>query len=411
MRPGVPSIPVLVIVLAAVAFAAGLFAQAGTVRLPVELPDNPMAGARVFVQKGCSRCHALGGDEVRVGPDLGRLHFPGSVLDLAAAFWNHSPVMREKMHDLKVQLPRLTSDEMADLVGFLTAYRYYLAQLGAPGDPAAGRAVFAQNGCARCHGATGDWTRRGPALERYRGRFSAIFLAQAMWNHGAEMAAAMEREKMPWPHFTGRQMADLLGYLQAGDDGSAERVYFEPGNPRRGRELFTSKRCDTCHAIAGTGGRGGPDLGTQGAELVASEAAMAGLMWNHSLGMRAEFRRRGITPVAFSGEEMADIIAYLYFVNYADVRGLPARGSRLFSDKCSACHTLGDGQRAAPDLATVPGLEDPIGIITAMWNHSPKMEQELRIRGLAWPRLQPGDAADLTAYLLSARAGRGGPSP
>ena len=46
-------------------------------------------------------------------------------------------------------------------------------------------------------------------------------------------------------------------------------------------------------------------------------------MWNHSQAMAAEFARRGMPRVTFSGEEMADIIAYLYFVNYANVRGRP----------------------------------------------------------------------------------------
>ena len=58
-------------------------------------------------QKNCVRCHALGGEEARVGPDLGRMHFRGTVLDLAGVFWNHAPVMREKMQDLKIVAPHL----------------------------------------------------------------------------------------------------------------------------------------------------------------------------------------------------------------------------------------------------------------------------------------------------------------
>jgi cytochrome c2 len=373
------------------------------VALSIELPDNPTAGARLFVEKGCVRCHALGSDEARVGPDLGRIHFRGSIMDLAGAFWNHSPVMREKMQDLKIQPPRLNSREMTDLLAFLTAYRYYLTEVGQPGNPAAGKAVYTAKGCARCH-ASDAWDKPGPDLARYRGRFSAIFVAQAMWNHGPEMASVMRGAGVPWPSFEGREMGDLLAYLQAGNGGTTEeRVYFEPGSPRRGRELFTSKRCAECHAIAGVGGRGAPDLGARSRDFVGSISAIAGLMWNHSQGMTAEFRRRGIARATFSGQEMADILAYLYFVNYANVRGTPERGGELFVRKCSACHSIGGGKRIGPDLANAPTLDQPIAIIAAMWDHAPIMDHELRARNLPWPRLEDGDAADLTAFLLSKR--------
>jgi len=371
--------------------------------LSIELPDNPTAGARLFVDKGCVRCHALADDEARVGPDLGRIHFRGTIMDLAGAFWNHSPVMREKMADLKIQPPRLTSHEMSDLVAFLTAYRYYLTEVGQPGIPAAGKAVFTAKGCARCH-AAGAWDKPGPDLTRYRGRFSAIFVAQAMWNHGGEMATVMRGQGVPWPKFAGREMGDLLAYLQSGNEGTTdERVYFEPGSPRRGREVFASKKCVGCHAIAGVGGHGGPDLG-RGREFVGSISSIAGLMWNHSQRMSEEFARRGVARITFSGQEMADVLAYLYFVNYATVRGTPERGGLLFVKKCSSCHSIGGGARVGPDLAMAPDLDEPIAIMAAMWDHAPTMDREMRTRGLPWPRLEIGDAADLTAFLLTRRA-------
>ena len=180
-------------------------------------------------------------------------------------------------------------------------------------------------------------------------------------------------------------------------------LYFEPGSPRRGRELFTTKRCVSCHSIAGVGGKGGPDLGLRPQELVGSVSSVAALMWNHSQAMTAEFSRRGVPRVTFSGGEMADIIAYLYFVNYASVRARPDRGGVLFVDKCSPCHSIGGGRQVGPDLKTAPGLDEPLGIMSAMWNHSSAMDQELRRHGLQWPRLETGDAADLTAFLLSRR--------
>lgn len=390
---------------ASIAIVAQRARGPGAVTLAIELPDNPAAGARLFMEKRCVRCHALGPDEPRIGPDLSRMQFKGSVLDFAGALWNHAPMMREKMADLKIQPPELTSRELADLLAFLTAYRYYLTELGQPGNPVAGKRLFDAKGCSSCHGDRAAWEKPGPSLDRYRGRFSAIYLAQAMWNHGPEMADLMRRRGVPWPTFAGREMGDLLAYLQAGNSAAAlnERVYFEPGSPRRGQTLFAEKRCSTCHAIAGTGGRRGPDLGAGGRELVRSVSEIAGLMWNHNREMAAAQRRGGIARVTFSGQEMADIISYLYFVNYANVTGVPARGRRLFADKCSTCHSVGGGRRAGPDLRAIPQVDNPIALFANMWNHAQGMEQEARKRGQTWPRLEPGDAADLAAFLLPSR--------
>lgn len=396
----------LALAAAAACVTALAAAQSATVPLTIELPDNPTAGARVFVEKNCVRCHGLGSSGGRIGPDLARIHFPGTVLDLAGMFWNHAPMMREKMQDLKVVTPHLDSREMADLVAFLTAYRYYLTEVGQSGSPVAGRAVFEAKGCPQCHAMSGATTfdKPGPRLDRYHGQYSAILLAQVMWNHSPEMASVMRGIGMPFPRLTGKEMADLLAYLQAGNvSGTRERVYFEPGSPRRGREVFASKGCNTCHAIAGVGGRGGPDLGMRPQELVGSVTSIAALMWNHSQAMSAEFTRRGLPRVTFSGGEMADIIAYLYFVNYANVRATPEHGGVIFVDKCSPCHTLGGGKQVGPDLQAAPGLDDAVSIMAAMWNHAPAMEQELRKHGFPWPRFGPGDAADLTAFLLSRR--------
>jgi molybdopterin-containing oxidoreductase family membrane subunit len=402
-----PAIARTILLILAVVTVAGAVVRAADppreVALSIELPDNPTAGARLFVEKGCVRCHTLADDQTRVGPDLGRIHFNGTIMDLAGAFWNHSPVMREKMADLKVQPPQMTSREMTDLVAFLTAYRYYLTEVGQPANPAAGRAVFASKGCARCH-APNAWDKPGPDLSHYRGRFSALFVAQAMWNHGGEMAKVMSGQGVPWPKFSGGEMGDLVAYLQSENEGAtSDPVYFEPGSPRRGRDVFTAKKCIECHAIGGAGGHGGPDL-ARGREFVGSISSIAGLMWNHSQGMSAELARRGIARVTFSGQEMADVLAYLYFVNYANVRGTPDRGGVVFVNKCSTCHSVGGGTRVGPDLAAIANLDEPIAIMAAMWDHAPAMEREMRTRRIAWPRLEVGDAADLAAFLLARRS-------
>jgi mono/diheme cytochrome c family protein len=226
-----------------------------------------------------------------------------------------------------------------------------------------------------------------------------MFLAQAMWNHGPRMASAMRAVALPWPKFAGREMDDLTAYLQ--DTTSDNVQYFGPGSPRRGQGLFAAKGCIGCHSIAGRGGRGGPDLGAGSHDFLASVSTIAGVMWNHSQGMAAELDRRQMPRVTFEGQEMVDVIAYLYFVNYATVRGSPPRGERVFAAKCSTCHDKsGAGAGPAPAAITPSG---PLALIAAMWNHAQTMSREGEKRAVTWPRLEPSETADLAAFLLSTR--------
>ncbi len=394
---------VLAAVVIVLALATPLLGQGRQVTLSVDLPDRPSAGARLFGQKKCGVCHSLEGRPGRIGPDLGRTMLSGTVLDLAVAFWNHAPIMRQKMRELHLQTPPVTADEMADLITFLAMYRYRASESGTAGDAKAGEQIFREKRCAGCHAADETaWGRLGPSLERYHGLLSPVFLAQAMWNHSPKMAAAMQKAGVPWPRFAGREMDDLVAYLQRGAPARADdREALDPGDPRRGRAVFAAKGCGSCHAIAGKGGSGGPDLGGREGELARPVAEIAGEMWNHSLGMGTEFARRGIERATLSAQETADLIAYLYFVNFANVRAVPGRGERLYASSCAPCHPLERARTVAPNLAAVPRLTDPVAIIAAMWNHAPDMEQELQKRGKPWPHLQAGDAGDLAAFLLA----------
>ena len=194
--------------------------------LSIELPRRPSEGARLFAQKGCVRCHTLQEQAAgeHIGPSLARTLFNGSVMDLAGAFWNHAPIMQQKMVDLGMTPPVMTGSDIADLVALLDVFPYYAERIGQPGNAASGREVFVAKGCAGCHDA--DAARQdqpGPALQKYRGRSAPMFLAQAMWNHNVEMAASMRKRGIRWPKFQGREMDDLVAYVQS--DGEIGRAH------------------------------------------------------------------------------------------------------------------------------------------------------------------------------------------
>jgi cytochrome c2 len=368
------------------------------------LPENPLEGARLFQQKGCIQCHAIGDQGGAIGPDLSRVYLKGSLLDIAGTLWNHAPRMVEKMQELKISHAPFTSQEMSDLIAFLSAYQYYLSAVGRPGDPMAGEHLFAEKGCARCHALGEDWTKSGPSLSYYQGE-SPIRIAQAMWNHGPQMWQAMRQTGRAPVKFQGEEMLDLLAYIRTGGTPPQEVSYIQPGSPNRGRQLLREKGCLSCHAVRGAGGQVGPDLGRPSGEFVRSVPQLAGLLWNHGPQMWKAMQTREIFLPKFSKEEMADLIAYLYFINYFDRPGDRARGERLFAEKqCSQCHALGGrGGTVGPDLARLPGPDSPIALIAQMWNHAPHMDQGMRERNLAWPRFLPGEMADILEYLSRAR--------
>ncbi len=364
----------------------------------VGLPENPLEGWSVFQQKGCVKCHAIHGHGGKFGPDLGEKQFYGSFLQLAGVMWNHSPQMSGRMREIRVSRPTFTQEEMGSLIGYL----YYVRYLGEPGDPEEGETLFSQKGCIKCHSIGGKGGNIGPRLDAMKLYGSPLYMAQAMWNHGPEMDVKMKTLGIRRPRFEGREIVDLIAYIQRASDGtSTEKVYMFPGNPTDGEKLFTSKGCINCHAVRGKNGTTGPDLGK--AELYRSVTEIAGIMWNHGPDMWLEMKRRGIARPNFDGEEMADIIAYLYFLKFVDEPGDPAQGEKIFSEKgCITCHSVnGKGGEIGPDLATSRGLSSSIEMTQVMWNHAPIMEKKMKDSRLPWPEFEGNDMPNLFAYLRS----------
>ncbi|MBI3989242.1 MAG: cytochrome c [candidate division NC10 bacterium] len=360
------------------------------------LPENPVEGRRLFVSKGCARCHTVWGEGGTGGPDLGKISPAGSFLQLAGILWNHSPQMTERMGEKGIQRPTFTPEEMAKLVAYLYSLQYF----GEAGDPARGKALFAEKSCIKCHSVGGKGGEIGPPLDKF-GRFlSPIAMAQAMWNHGPEMATAMQALKIPRPKFEGKEIADLLAYIRVEGKGG-EGIYMLPGSPTEGRRLFQDKDCIKCHAVRGKGGTIGPDLGRR--ELKRTVSEVAGIMWNHAPHMWAKMKTLRISEPKFSGKEMADLIAYLYFTGYLDEPGDHLKGKRIFSEKgCMACHSLGGkGGKVGPDLSRSKAVTSPIDLASALWNHAPAMEKVIEEQRLPWPRFEGENMRDLVAYLQS----------
>jgi cytochrome c len=167
-------------------------------------PGNLQSGKKLFTQRRCIRCHSPQGEL-----DLSKKKdFPRTLAQLAGMMWNHSPKMWKGMEEKGMERPTLSPQEMADLVAYLFSTHYF----DEPGDPVRGKAVFEKKQCNLWH-AKGAKTKN---LSNLKGHISPILMAQMMWNHGPEMLEKMRKAKVPWQKIDGKEMVDLIEYLNRG---------------------------------------------------------------------------------------------------------------------------------------------------------------------------------------------------
>ncbi len=363
-----------------------LFAQ------EIKLPSNPLAGQIVFEEKRCIECHAISGFGGNIGPDLSRKYYYGSFLELAAIIWNHIPQMDRKYRLLKVERPNFTEEEMLNLIGFI----YYLRYLGEPGSVSEGKKLLETKGCLNCHQIKGQGKRVGPDFKKIAKYSSPIYMVQAMWNHGPIMQVRIKKMGMKYPTLSGKDIVSITAYLRQFTGGNTA-IRMSPGNPVNGKILFKEKKCINCHSSKGE--KGNVEVKLKGIDLKKSVAEIAGLMWNHSPLMLEYMRAKSISWPSLTKNEMADIIAYLYFLGFEDEPGDPLKGENIFEQKgCIRCHESG-GKGEAPDLTVMKKFGSPIRMIQLMWNHAPKMEDLILSLNEEWPRLTKTEMQDIYAYL------------
>lgn len=180
---------------------------------------DPERGAVVFASKGCGSCHPVrgrrpggagGAGAPPAAPDLaGASVVARTLTEFAGLMWNHAPAMHAMMLRQGISIPTFSGSEMLDLIGYLFSIRYF----DPAGDSGKGAQIYADKGCADCHGAGRGGGRRIPALTGLAGTMSPIKLATAMWNHGPSMWLELQQRGRSWPLFEGEEMHDLIAFL------------------------------------------------------------------------------------------------------------------------------------------------------------------------------------------------------
>jgi mono/diheme cytochrome c family protein len=262
---------------------------------------NMQHGERYFEAR-CSSCHALTPTEQspKPGPPVSRW---GSVTDpmaLAGLMWNHSTTMLGRMNRESKSWPRMTGQDVTDLLAYLWRRPELLPEQSRVrfGNDEAGEALFISH-CTECH-------TIGRAVE---GRIDLTVklqhttlpeVAASMWNHAPAMKHAKAGGEIG--SFTETQIRDLLTYLVI------RPLFNEAGDAGKGLQVFQTKKCIACH---------GPGRLNPGTPAVSSfkgpfdGVRLTAALWSHGPAMLSEMKSAGIPWPRFKESEMLDLLAYL----------------------------------------------------------------------------------------------------
>lgn len=257
-----------------------------------------------------------------------------------------------------------------------------------PGDAQRGKQVFQDQKCVNCHSLKGQGGTSAPDLSRALGReYSPMSLAATIWNHGPAMFSAIEKAGAGPSRLSPNDAADLFSFFYA------NRFFERPGDAGRGKQLFVSKGCQSCHG----GTTAGPMKAAPVSEWqsISDPIELARRMWNHSTQMRIAMQKQGNKPPTLTAAEMNDIIIYVQNLPGSKAKETtfaPASaetGETLFQLKgCAECH------RGKDSLFASGGFRGASELSAAMWNHSNKMLQMA-------PDLRPEEMTRLVGYLFA----------
>ena len=179
--------------------------------LVVGVPDR---GQRLFVDKGCARCHAVQDQGATPRRSLAPRAPRATIADLPVLLWNHRATIRT-LHS-----PALTGQDMADITAHLHALYYFDPP---PGDPPRGRRLLQDKGCLGCHSLYGKGGRSAPDFSKSNVVSSKVGQLTAMWNHGPIMENEAKRRSVTLPTLSGQELSDITAYLAGVGGGLRSR--------------------------------------------------------------------------------------------------------------------------------------------------------------------------------------------
>jgi mono/diheme cytochrome c family protein len=122
-----------------------------------------------------------------------------TLTDVAAAMWNHAPMMRQSA-------PEIPAEDMRQILGYAWATQF----LHAHGNADRGKRIFDGRKCGSCHGTGGTGA---PSLAGIDDTFGPIAMVSVAFSHGPKMQEVTDLKKMQWPALTPGEVVDLSAYL------------------------------------------------------------------------------------------------------------------------------------------------------------------------------------------------------
>lgn len=339
-------------------------------------------GRKVFEREQCVRCHSVNGRGGKMGIDFGlvvsRSYAPAQ---FASTMWNHAPVMFGAMETAGMRRPKLSPGDAADLFAYFYSTRFF----DKPGDPARGKAAFAQKRCGECHGVTDSRGENAPPIAKWDSLADPVVMVQQMWNHSSRMQDAFARRKIAWQQLTTAQLNDIVAWLRSLPETRHLVSRFSNTSDRDGYKIFETKGCVKCHT-------GNLALENRLHNMTLTDIAVD--MWNHAPRMVKP------TPT-LSQEEMRELLSFLWMRQFVYPSGDIARGREVFKTRrCADCHA--GGAHGAPQLPGQARHYSEVSIIAAIWGHGPQMLNRMKEAGIGWPRFRtPQELGDMLAYLNS----------
>jgi cytochrome c2 len=341
-------------------------------------------GARLFETLACVQCHSINGKGGSVGPDLGRQadrNFTPATL--AATMWNHAPTMWAAMRQRDLRPGDLDEQGASDLFAYFYSARFFEK----PGDAGRGKRAFTNLGCAGCHGLNSGLQPGIKPVPQWDAIRDPMALAEAMWNHRARMLEEAGAKRVHWPELSGQDLGDILVYLRNLPSPPSQPPVFRIGAGTDGAAVFTAQGCARCH-------KSGPDLANRLKAQTLTEIAAA--MWNHAPKMAAA----GAKPAKLEAGEMRELLGYLWAGQFFQDSGNVAAGRRVFASKrCVACHENSTG--GAPKLTGAGRSLSGALMVSVLWHHGPQMLEQMKGKGIGWPRFEGTQMSDLIAFLNS----------
>ncbi len=145
----------------------------------------------------------------------------------------------------------------------------------------------------------------------------AVLVALPAWGHGTEKHATPEpasaqkheeAEPATAPPATARSHEESDVGVRRG----RTRLAMPLMNPARGRKLFVTKGCFACHAINGVGGHDATNLDAHTMDAFMNPFDFAAKMWAMAPFMIAAQEEALGEQILFSGQDLADIIAFVH---------------------------------------------------------------------------------------------------